>query len=325
MNFIPAKAMLLVAASAVSCGKQPTSKSMVIIGDAEQRPIDTHPDGHMLGSLVKAIGQTNYKCTAFHLGEGIVATAGHCMPDAHRALNRPCIETTITWGHQGDDNPIKSRCMEVISHQHSEQIDFAILKVDPYPAESFQVAPIVEYEADHWVAGHPEGKELHLSSACELEHKSSTQISHSCDTLPGNSGSPILNRDMEVIGIHNGGNNNGNYGTLINWIPVEPLAGPHSQEGSLKEIAFGPMGHNQNKLLLALYTWQGENASVEIDFDIDEGYDLIKYVDGSGIIRTLTGKGHTELTNLKTPVVFSFESDYTGASPSIRFSQIEFD
>ena len=40
-------------------------------------------------------------------------------------------------------------------------------------------------------------------------------IRHDCDTLPGNSGSPIFNSENQVIAIHNAGNEFSNRGVLL--------------------------------------------------------------------------------------------------------------
>lgn len=317
--------ILLQVSSMTGCGKAPVSEKKVIIGDDDRLPVGDSPDGDRLGPLIKAIGMTNYKCTAFHLGGGLVATAGHCFPSPKtKAKHQPCIETSISWENTpANPDPMKSRCVEILAHEHTETEDFALLKVDPYPEEAFEINFSPDYEGDHWVAGHPEGRDLHISSSCELIPKGSHQISHFCDTQPGNSGSPILNQAREVIGIHNGGKDSLNYGTLMEAIPIQDASSQLEHDEPLPGgFAFGPMSHNQSELLFSFSTVQGDEVSLKIALDIEEGYDQVKYVDASGRIRSLSGKKTLSLEKLKTPVLFAFVSDYAGASVGIEVSDI---
>lgn len=304
----------------LSCGKPLPSKSQAIIGESQLRPLEGHPHQHRFQSIVPAIGLSNYNCTTFHLGKGLVATAGHCFP-TKTAQHQPCLETTITWGkHATEAHPLKSRCVEILQHIHNDQQDFVLLQVDPIPQRHITLQPSPDPLDDHWVVGHPQGKPLHLSSSCHLEVDSEFQVEHQCDTLPGNSGSPVINKDLEVVAIHNGGDELSNYATLLKGIDTQ--AAFQQLERDMKfprALSFGPMTHNQAEVLLKVTTAMAKDISFDIELDTEDGYDQLKYVDSNGMIKSLSGQQSVSLRKLPTPVIVVFYSDYAGISQSIKF------
>lgn len=188
--------------------------------------------------LLDAFGMMSMGCTATHIGNGYVLTAGHCFWAPETLVeNTSCYGETIDWGVRDAEKPyLTSKCLEVIAAQRSDFVDFAIVKVDPIPP----VAIPVDLER-HAVLGdtvtifsHPDEMPLQWSQMCGIEKETHPDLSpaylkHKCDTNPGSSGATIINAlTLKVIGIHDGGvvDENGkglNYGTFIMDSPLLEL------------------------------------------------------------------------------------------------------
>lgn len=187
------------------------------------------PEG--LAALVDAFGIMNMGCTATHIGNGIVLTAGHCFW-ATRVLAKDlsCEDVSVDWGvREGVEPYLQSNCEKVLFAQDNRLLgnDFAILKVSPAPT----VAVPVELERKAAVGdvitilSHPEELPLQWSKTCEVLEShdvvfSVMTLQHQCDTNPGSSGATIIDMNtLKVVGIHGGGrltapNEGVNYGTF---------------------------------------------------------------------------------------------------------------
>lgn len=195
--------------------------------DASASNIPTH-----LAPIVDGFGIMNMGCTATHIGNGIVLTAGHCFW-APRELTTEitCDEVTIDWGvREGKEAYLQSKCEMVLFAQTNKLIgsDFAILKVSPAPTVS------VPIELDRKAAvgdvitifSHPEELPLQWSKNCAVEESidvifAKEALQHICDTNPGSSGATILDATTgKVVGVHGGGRLTAiaegmNYGTFL--------------------------------------------------------------------------------------------------------------
>jgi V8-like Glu-specific endopeptidase len=183
-------------------------------------------------SLVDAFGIMNMGCTATHIGNGFVLTAGHCFW-APRLLTKDitCDEVTINWGvREGKEAYLQSKCEMVLFAQTNKLIgsDFAILKVSPSPSVSIPVE--LERKAlvgdSVTIFSHPEELPLQWSKICEIEASTNLifakeTLQHKCDTNPGSSGATILDATMgKVVGVYGGGRlttatEGLNYGTFL--------------------------------------------------------------------------------------------------------------
>jgi V8-like Glu-specific endopeptidase len=114
--------------------------------------------------------------------------------------------------------------------------------VSPVPAELVEVDLSGRLGPDKEITlfGHPVGVPLMWSGTCKLQpsrslpwanyHQASI-FAHQCDTLPSNSGSPVLDeQSLKLIGVHSGGDVTGrrpdgtydgwNFGTYLFDTPV---------------------------------------------------------------------------------------------------------
>ena len=180
-------------------------------------------------SIVNAFGLLSMACTATHIGNGYVLTAGHCFwVGSEVAQDLPCADITVEWGFR-EKLPayLKSTCERVVFAQRSTTNDFAILKVFPVPDAFIEVELSKTATAGDslTVFSHPQELSLRWSGTCVVESAldpllSASTLQHKCDTNPGSSGATILDATTnKIVGIHNGGRSSAqssgmNYGTF---------------------------------------------------------------------------------------------------------------
>ena len=161
-------------------------------------------------------------CTATHLGNGYVLTAGHCFyyGSAMGTLVKEggaCEDVKVKWGYRGTHTTGTSQCKEVILAVATRLADFAIFRVDRAPrakigftTESHRTNPGTKIS----LFGHPKQKALYWSNYCSVKeapvHRGaeSGQFLHQCDTDKGDSGAAILSINragkLKIVGVHTG-------------------------------------------------------------------------------------------------------------------------
>lgn len=186
-----------------------------------------------------AIGIMEVGCTASHIGDGFVITAGHCLSKGVDTCGLP--ESDITWSFLEGADPeesLKSKCVSVVAAEFTSERDYAVLQYEPAPKSRLAVnldkAPELGDEIS--IFSHPNGLPLSWSGVCthDGEYKG-LRFSYGCDTFSGSSGAAILDKDFRVVGIHNMGSDfyQTNAGTYLLEIPVfQQAAKSAQQEGS---------------------------------------------------------------------------------------------
>lgn len=328
-------ALVLIAACQPAVAPQNSETQSIIDQDSMVEIDQDTPLPHQeLKSDFPAIGRMTGGCTAFHVGNGLVATAGHCLQDlAEKPMEASCHTLDIDWGVlAGESHAGRSRCMQVLDYKYDDQADYALLQVDPIPATAVVLERdprASKFTAQAMVVGYPKGKSLSLSGTCEaiLATDSDSQFfHHRCDTLPGNSGSPVMDAStLKVIGVHNGdADNSENYGSYLpppdalaeianNLNPAPPL--PES-------LQFGPFADQLKKDLVNFTRQQGEFVSFHLKLAIEDGYDKVVIVDGLGRRFELTGTRDQPFDRLPTPVSVVVLTDYSGTSESVALDSI---
>lgn len=191
-------------------------------------------------SLVDAFGKLGMGCTATHIGDGYVLTAGHCFwagPTAIENQDCPGAENEIQWGYREGKEPyLVSKCEKIIMAQRTEKMDYALLKVSPVPPVAVKVDLRKRAKVGDKVTifSHPEELPLRWSQSCKVQKIKDAEfdpalIHHVCDTNPGSSGATIVDFfSLRVVGIHDGGISDGNggglnYGTYIYDTPLRQI------------------------------------------------------------------------------------------------------
>jgi hypothetical protein len=245
LNFPFVAPFLLFYSGALSaCGHHPassghlTSKSDLqekIIGDKDFVSVDA--DGSNLPTalrgLLDGIGQLNTGCTAAHIGNGLVLTAGHCISVSPRSSSNSCHLLGVVWGNRGDHPNLRvSKCKTILLRTYTGTGDYALLKVsDPPPVALSLDFEVPEKPRRITMLSFPRMRPMEWSGHCDQievpEPSLRTQkFFHSCDSEAGSSGAPLIDPESaKVIGIHAGSSDDFNYAFFI-----------HSM-GDLKKIA----------------------------------------------------------------------------------------
>ena len=208
-----------------------------VIGDDDLTPIEG--DGANIPekyrSLMGAFGRISMGCTATHVGNGIVVTAGHCFeaPEVRTDGVACPFNAVVEWGFRKDHKPdLVSRCVKMLSYELNDDKDYAIFLVDKAPAAKVRFSPKEQRTESTLfgrivtIFGHPQQRPLEWSKTCEVKPASEgnwgrSEFSHQCDTLPGNSGATVLDDEtLEIVGIHGGGIAPWNYGTFVTETPL---------------------------------------------------------------------------------------------------------
>jgi V8-like Glu-specific endopeptidase len=331
-----------------------------IIGSNELTPVIQ--DGANIPSkyrpLIDAFGKISMGCTATHIGQGLVITAGHCFDAPEKRINnRPCDKVTVEWGYRKDKAPyMKSNCTMILAAELNDNRDYAIFRVSPVPPVSVEMDLSVKPKIGSTLTifGHPQLRPLEWSQTCTLENPSNggwgtDEFSHQCDTEPGNSGSTILDDStLKIIGIHDGGRVPWNYGTYIvntpvrefigdvqqpNPIPVptslpvpQPTAQPSPQPSdtviSLQNRYFGPFWNNDERTLVSYGADVGHSMSFELSLNTEANADFVTLVDGDGHTTILSGNQTRVFEKLPLPVKISFKSDRTVRSKKVLLRKV---
>jgi len=165
-----------------------------------------------------------YVCSGFLVTVDILLTNHHCLARSEafaatrgQPLNkRTCtdIEGHFDFDQQGSPKKaLKTNCLAVLDFD--ADLDFALLRIDSRPIVSVETPaarqPLkfatsrIPSGRDVFVIHHPAGLAKKVSFQCRATDgrvDSEKLIEHDCSTVGGSSGSPILNADMEVVGLH---------------------------------------------------------------------------------------------------------------------------
>lgn len=177
-------------------------------------------------SIIDAFGRISMGCSATHIGNGLVLTAGHCFNAGQvRQKNLPCNGITVQWGLRYGKSPyLTSRCTKVLSAERSDRADFAIFQVSPAPRAQVELDMSGNPRRGQRITifGHSQGRPLEWSQHCTVQPSPSNMsfrtmdFAHQCDTEPGNSGSTVIDSEtLKVVAIHDGGLSPWNYGTFL--------------------------------------------------------------------------------------------------------------
>lgn len=170
-----------------------------------------------VGKLVHdAGGGRQGTCTATHVGNNYVVTAGHCFPDP--TTSDVCKNLTVEWNHRISykdypNAPLEpkkfiGRCTRVASWQFTggdyKTIDHAIFRVDVAPEVYAPIDPkpaLAEGDAVHQFA-HPGGNKLIWIDNCKITGKPLQYFKHNCWTANGSSGGALIDaKTYNVVGV----------------------------------------------------------------------------------------------------------------------------
>lgn len=302
-----------------------TNDLVPVVNDGANLPESLRP-------LIDAFGMIDMGCTATHIGNGLVLTAGHCFDaPATPATNVSCAGHTVRWGFRKDKaSYLTSNCEVIVAEQLTDNIDYAIFRVSPVPpvAVAVDLTRRVPDSTRITIFGHPQMRPLEWSQYCTVEPGSrgnwgTAQFSHQCDTEPGNSGSTIIDATtMKVVGIHDGGLVPWNYASYLFDTPLASIIGGGGSTGgssggatgtstggtsagstgsttggttggtNVPNQSFGPFAHNLSETLIEMGAGIQGTVSFTFSYNVEQGYDYVYVRDGSGRERRYTGSGN---------------------------------
>ena len=159
-----------------------------------------------------------YVCTGFLISENLLVTNEHCVND-----DAICASTKIIFDYYKDENGNilngdQYDCKQVHKVDGklavSYSLDFAILEVDGAPGNKYGYLEFSENPVgpaqELFIIQHPSGEPKQISyEDCIVKDvaifgrdASASDFSHRCDTKGGSSGSPVLDEDLNVVGLH---------------------------------------------------------------------------------------------------------------------------
>ena len=165
----------------------------------------------------------SYACTGFLVGEDLLVTAGHCGVNVGEIRNSSidyCEAYTWLFDYTAQSNPNRIpkkniyTCKEIIYAVQQEEDgfshDFALIRLDRKaegraPLKMASRRSGVDDEV--YMIGHPMGLPMkYTPNATIFDDKVGRSFYTDLDAFGGNSGSPVFNKDDEVIGVLIAGN-----------------------------------------------------------------------------------------------------------------------
>jgi hypothetical protein len=216
-----------------------------IIGDNDLTPVSENganlPDS--LRPLLDAFGQVSIGCSATHVGDGLVLTAGHCLLTSPRTGPKNCRGTSVVWGnYAGHKTQTISKCREILFRSYTAASDIALIRVDNPPVVAIPLdlktssASVLLPRNKITMLSFPRMRPLEWSRECELSEyrppaapedmrnsqETVKKFLHSCDTEPGSSGAALIDTTtLKIIGVHGGSSDELNYGTFLDDIQLQ--------------------------------------------------------------------------------------------------------
>ncbi|OWV43949.1 hypothetical protein CDZ97_04090 [Mameliella alba] len=246
--FAAASAVALCLLPAQAPAQDGIQKELAIEG-YNNEAIYTYAESSDFRRLGRGVGKLQIRtdagenpCTAFLVDATHILTNYHCIPGVLEDPRIGATEiTSVTWiagfVEPGRDEETARFTVNPVPVESSAELDYSVLEVTGVPTDRFPPLPLSDAPPvegmPFWIIGHPMGKSQHISrEGCRAarpplekapEAQSGQRVRHTCDTLGGNSGSPIIDSSARrVIALHNSGNRNVgiNYG-----IPMAEILG----------------------------------------------------------------------------------------------------
>ena len=183
--------------------------------------------GRSVGRLDVATDNGVFPCTAFLVDTDLLMTNNHCVPgitDNARAGATAIVGVRFVMGYvqEGVTEGTQTFLVDPTPVETSKPLDYTLLRIIGETPGSgigpLQLAALTPHDNDpYWIIGHPMGEAQRISrEKCRANAPalSDGKLLHTCDTMPGNSGSPVIDAStQQVIGLHHAGsaNNSVNY------------------------------------------------------------------------------------------------------------------
>lgn len=242
-------------------------------GDYQNEPIIEYGENSPAVRLGRPIGRldmlfSNGKtgfCTAFIVDDQHILTNHHCVPGmdgdpSGKDSGVQAAQLVMGFIKPGRSEGVDRYTVSPQIVETSRELDYSVLRVFGNPSTKYGKLELAEENPEDaeflWIIGHPQGQAQHISregcAAASPAISDEGKLVHTCDTLGGNSGSPVLRiTDKRVIGLHHAGDSRTGFNMAIPMTRIIPQSkvlkaavGPHA-EG--QQVAAAPVPQPQPK------------------------------------------------------------------------------
>lgn len=147
-------------------------------------------------------------CSAFLVGEDLMATAGHCI-DPVRCLQSSFVFTYRMSEQNQAPQSVQSsevyRCQKVLVREQTGAQDYALVRLER-PVRGHRILTLAQASVREgeglFTVGHPAGIPTKVTESGVVRRVSNGYFTANLDTYGGNSGSAVFNQNtLEVVGI----------------------------------------------------------------------------------------------------------------------------
>ncbi|SMX50847.1 bifunctional trypsin-like peptidase domain-containing/SEL1-like repeat protein [Maliponia aquimaris] len=203
--------------------RQSTGTGVVLeqaFGDYQNEPVLNYGEKSIARRLGMPVGRLDvlYKngksgyCTAFIVDPEHLVTNHHCIPGLS-GDGVQAVQFVAGYLNSGQAEGAEKFQVATEALESSAQLDYSVLRVFGDPSARFGAVEIADADPEAseflWIIGHPQGQVQHISrEGCAAADPpvSEGKVVHSCDTLGGNSGSPVFRvSDRKVVALHHAG------------------------------------------------------------------------------------------------------------------------
>jgi V8-like Glu-specific endopeptidase len=195
------------------------------VGDYKNEPIINYSDRSDLVQFGRSVGRLDVlydkgisSCTAFIVSKQYILTNYHCslgiLENARIDASRiDAITFVAGYTQTGIEEGTRKYTVIPTPVEASKELDYAVLEVVGDPSQEYgelKLASLAPQSGDpFWIIGHPMGEGQRVSrEKCRASSPavSAGKLLHTCDTLPGNSGSPVIDVSLrQVVALHHAG------------------------------------------------------------------------------------------------------------------------
>jgi V8-like Glu-specific endopeptidase len=192
------------------------------VGDYKNEPISNYSEGSVFTKIGRSVGRLDVlsdigisTCTAFIVSDRHIITNHHCTDLAYLAgaTRIDALQFVAGYTQTGVEERTRKYMVIPTPVETNKKLDYSVLEVMGDPSKeygSLKLANLVPKAGDpFWIIGHPLGEGQRISrEKCRASSPavSAGKLRHTCDTLQGNSGSPVIDAGLQqVVALHHMG------------------------------------------------------------------------------------------------------------------------
>ena len=191
----------------------------VLADNPNFEPLHEYSPNDALRQLSQSIGRLDIlypdrgvnNCTASVIAQDYILTNAHCLPGPDQF--GPPRRASLLMGYYAGEDGTRRYEVELEPVETNAQLDYSILRVFGRPSDKWGTLPLLVADppdlSSLLLIHHPGGKQKHVTrGGCRSGDPATLRslVLHTCDTINGSSGAPILAASGKgVIGLHFGG------------------------------------------------------------------------------------------------------------------------